>query len=140
MASSAVRKRVLVVEDDPMVAELLVTRLELAGYKTDLARDGVVAMTRLRSSAPDAVILDLNMPHADGFQVLRYLNDSAVGRQLPVMVVSARRNEDDVRRCISLGASDFVSKPFDDRIFLKRIARLTKTRSEVTAPVSEYLI
>jgi DNA-binding response OmpR family regulator len=126
MGKAAGPTRVLVVEDDPMVAELLMTRLELAGYHASVARDGAVAIRTLHSESPDAVILDLNLPQADGFDVLRFLNGRTGVRQPRVMVVSARRSEHDVQRCLSLGASDYVSKPFDDRVFLKRVARLTR--------------
>jgi len=140
MASYLSSRRILVVEDDPMVADLLVTRLEIAGYRTALARDGVAAISMLGTEAPTAVILDLNMPGTDGFDVLRYLQDRPDRRQTPVMVVSARRSVDDVRRCISLGASDYVSKPFEDHIFLKRVARLTRDRKEPTAGHADILI
>jgi DNA-binding response OmpR family regulator len=140
MASSAVAKKILVVEDDPMVSELLLTRLDLAGYRTALARDGVHAMAALRADTPDAVILDLNMPRADGFEVLRYLNNRPGSRQPRVMVVSARRSADDVRRCMSLGATDFISKPFDDRVFLKRIARLTRDHVERVSRHGDLLL
>ena len=71
--SEAVRLRILIAEDDPMVLELITTRLELAGYQTFSARDGSEALSRLRAVRPDGLVLDINMPILDGFQVLSHL-------------------------------------------------------------------
>jgi len=121
-----------------MVLELVTTRLELAGYHTLSARDGVAGLEVLRSCDPDAVILDLNMPKLDGFGVLRILGESRSLKMPRVMVLTARRSNDDLHRCISLGAVDYLVKPFSDAVLLKRVARLVGQQSGVRQP-SAYI-
>ena len=125
-------KRVLVVEDDPMMMELICTRLDLAGYQTFQARDGLDALDRLKDIALDAVVLDINMPRLDGFGVLKHMRALGHLARLPTMVLTARNQTTDVQEAIRLGARDFLTKPFDDQKLLARVARLTRP-----APVRE---
>lgn len=125
------KPRLLVVDDDPMMLELLVTRLELAGYAVSTARDGLEALRRVHKCRPQALILDINMPRLDGFGVLEQLNTS----RWPVLVLTARNQTQDVQRAISLGARDFLSKPFKDNQLLLRVARLLRTGSAETNAV-----
>ena len=116
--------RILVVEDDPMMLELICTRLTLAGYRTAHARDGHEGLDRLRDQKFDAMVLDINMPRLDGFGVLRQMK--VIGNRTPTMVLTARNQTADVQQAIQLGARDFLSKPFEDQRLLSRIARLTR--------------
>lgn len=120
--------RVLVADDDPAILDLLLTRLDLAGYEGHGARDGRGALARVRELKPAALVLDVNMPGLDGFGVLRRLREAGQIPGLPVMVLTARNQQTDVRQAIELGAKDFLSKPFEDEHFLLRIARLLRVR------------
>ena len=121
------RKRVMLVEDDAPLAEYLTVRLRRGGYDARWARDGLVAMKMLDDVAPHAILLDLAMPNLDGFGVLARLDADDVHRRVPVMVLSARHNAGDIRRAIDMGARDYLSKPFDDAMLLKRLARLMRS-------------
>jgi DNA-binding response OmpR family regulator len=127
--------KILIVEDDPSVLDLLTTRLELAGYRTACAKDGYRALEVLNGPQPDAIVLDLNMPNLDGFGVLTALNKRPLDKQPPVLVLTARNAPDDVRRCLSLGAKDYLAKPFKDEQLLSRVARLLR-RSNVVSQQS----
>jgi two-component system OmpR family response regulator len=116
--------RILIVEDDPMMGELIRTRLDLAGYRTVLARDGYEGLDRLRDHKPDAMLLDINMPRLDGFGVLQHMK--SVGLKTPTMVLTARNQSSDVQEAIKLGARDFLTKPFEDHKLLSRVARLVR--------------
>jgi two-component system OmpR family response regulator len=116
--------RILIVEDDPMMAELIRTRLDLAGYRTVLARDGYEGLDRLRDHKPDAMLLDINMPRLDGFGVLEQMK--RLGNRTPTMVLTARNQSADVQQAIKLGARDFLTKPFEDFKLLSRVARLVR--------------
>ncbi len=116
--------RVLVAEDDPAVLDLVVTRLSLAGYVAFPARDGQETIRRLFEIAPAALVLDINMPKVDGFEVLSHMRDRGMTRSIGVMVLTARNRPEDVRKAISLGARDFLAKPFKDTQLLSRVARL----------------
>lgn len=122
---------VLVAEDDPAILELLVTRLRLAGYHTQQERDGFSALETIRRGPhPSAVILDVNMPRMDGFEVLRRMRTDSMVAHIPVLVLTARRQPDDIKTAIRLGATDYLSKPFNDEQFLARVARLLRRRNE----------
>lgn len=127
--------RILVVDDDPMVRELLTTRLAVAGYVTFQARNGHEALACISGMRPDAMILDINMPMLDGFRVLETMRATGDVERVRVMVLTARNQSDDVRRAIRLGARDFLAKPFDDAKFLARTARLVRRSEPPAAPV-----
>lgn len=123
---SARAARILVVDDDPMMLDLLTTRLDLAGYEAHGARDGHQALHRLRDLRPAAMVLDINMPGMNGFEVLKRLRETGQLAGLPVMVLTARHETADVQQAIKLGARDFLAKPFNDQQFLLRISRLLR--------------
>jgi DNA-binding response OmpR family regulator len=121
-------QRILVVDDDPFVLELVSTRLALAGYKPFTARDGHEALGRLEDIRPAAMILDINMPRLDGFGVLASMQGAGWTDRTATMILTARNQGDDVQRAISLGARDYLSKPFRDEQLLARVARLVRRR------------
>jgi DNA-binding response OmpR family regulator len=120
-------RRILVVEDDAGIRDLIRTRLNAAGYDTHIAKDGVEAMNRIGELRPNGVVLDINMPNMDGFSVLQAMRDSPSRRPCaPVLVLTARHDATDVRRAVSLGAKDYLTKPFNDSQLLARVARLLR--------------
>ena len=125
--ADGLRHRVLVVDDDRAILELVCTRLTLAGYDAYAARNGAEALERLNGLRPQAMILDLNMPQLDGFGVL-----STLGREralkTPTLVLTARHAAADVQKAIGLGARDYLAKPFKDQQLLMRVARLLRPR------------
>jgi DNA-binding response OmpR family regulator len=132
------RTRILVVEDDPIILDLITTRLDIAGYDTYFARDGFEGLSRLRELRPSALVLDLNMPRLDGFGLLRKMR--LEGLKVPTMVLTARNQPDDVQQAITLGARDFLAKPFKDDQLLQRVGRLLRrapSRSAKTQPKPE---
>jgi two-component system OmpR family response regulator len=118
------RTRILVVEDDPIILDLITTRLDIAGYDTYFARDGFEGLSRLHELRPSALVLDLNMPRLDGFGLLRKMR--LEGLNVPTMVLTARNQPDDVQQAITLGARDFLAKPFKDDQLLQRVGRLLR--------------
>jgi two-component system OmpR family response regulator len=126
-------RRVLVVDDEPFLLELITTRLELAGYVTRTARDGVQAMERVSDFRPEAMLLDVNMPRLDGFDVLRLMREQRLIERTPTMVLTARSASADVAKAVQLGARDYLSKPFKDEQLLARVARLLRPRQAAPA-------
>jgi len=109
------RPRVLIVEDDPDLLVVLRVNLSAAGLEPLLAADGRTAVERVRSERPDAVLLDVMLPGVDGWQVLQELH--AMGDPVPVVVCSAKKDPADIQRALTLGAADYLVKPFDvDRL------------------------
>jgi two-component system OmpR family response regulator len=113
---------------------LIVTRLELAGYKTFTAPDGFQALKRLGEVRATAMILDLNMPRMDGFEMLKCMNDTKIIDKIPTMVLTGRNNPGDIKTAIGLGARDFMAKPFENKQFLARVARLVRKPAAVAKP------
>ncbi|MCW5604575.1 MAG: response regulator [Burkholderiales bacterium] len=103
--------RILIVEDDPVLADGLMRSLRLADYAIDCINNGTEADHVLRSQSYDLVILDLGLPKMDGFQVLRRLRRR--GSKTPVLVLTARDALDDRVKGLDLGADDYLTKPFD---------------------------
>lgn len=118
--------RILLVDDDPMMLELIGTRLELAGFETVQARGGQEGLSRLRKNDVDAMILDLNMPRLSGLEVLTKMKLLGYLPRVPTMVLTASHQAADLQLAIQLGARDFLTKPFEDHMLLSRVARLLR--------------
>ncbi len=117
--------RVLVVEDDPSVAEVVGRYLDREGFSVAVASDGWGALKAAGAVVPDLVVLDLSLPGLDGLEVLRRLRALA---PVPVIVLTARGEESDRVRGLELGADDYVVKPFGFRELLARMKAVTRRR------------
>jgi len=120
---------VLICDDDPLLTELLEHRLGQRGYQTAVARDGGEALALLAKRPPDAVILESMLAVHDGHEVLRRIREDKRMKDLPVIVLSARKQDRDIVEALELGASDYVTKPFILDELVARLARLI-SRSE----------
>ncbi len=118
------KRRILIVEDSPDIADLLVIRLSLAGYATCKAKDADTAIAEVFTFRPHAILLDIGLPGRDGFVVLQTIKSHARTRDIPVLMLTARQGMHDVKLALALGARDYVTKPFDDQKLLYRIARM----------------
>jgi CheY-like chemotaxis protein len=116
--------RVLVADDDATVIALLSATLSNYGVECHAANDGQEALDLARQLRPDALVLDVNMPHLDGFAVLAAVRNDPVLRETPVLMLSARHQEADVLRGFGLGADDYVSKPFNPMELAVRLRRM----------------
>ena len=112
---------ILVVDDEPFNVELLIQELEDLGHAAVGAADGRAALDLLKKNDFDAVFLDVMMPEMDGIEVLETLQKDGRLSQLPVIVVSALTDMTLVRRCIELGAEDYLFKPIDERLLQARL-------------------
>jgi two-component system, OmpR family, response regulator MprA len=116
--------RILVVDDEPAVREAVDRALRVEGYETELAADGAQALEALADRAPDALVLDLLMPHVDGLEVCRRLR--AAGDRTPVLVLTARDAVPDRVRGLDAGADDYLVKPFALEELLARLRALLR--------------
>jgi DNA-binding response OmpR family regulator len=123
-AADAAKKRILLVEDEPHMMEMLKFRLVENQYEVATAADGYTALTQVRSFKPDLVILDLMLPKIDGYTICRLLKCNEEYRTIPVMILSARSNEEDIRRGLAMGADVFMKKPYDPPTLLEKIKEL----------------
>jgi signal transduction histidine kinase/ActR/RegA family two-component response regulator len=113
------RPLVLVVEDDPVAAELLARQLERAGFRSDIARTGADALTMARASLPVAITLDILLPDQDGWEILKRLKLDDVTSAIPVIVISV---VDNAALATSLGAVDYFVKPVDAKVLVSRLS------------------
>jgi DNA-binding response OmpR family regulator len=111
--------RILVVEDEPMIAEGLKDDLELEGYAVDVVADGVSAEARARDGAYDLIPLDIMLPRRDGFEVCRALRTHGIATG--IILLTAKGQEVDKVRGLEIGADDYVTKPFSPRELLARV-------------------
>jgi signal transduction histidine kinase len=112
---------ILVVDDEQLNRILLATNLRGTGYTVETAGDGHQALQMLRGQAFDVVLLDLVMPRMDGYQVLAEMKQDAGLRRIPVIVVSSTDEMESIVRCIEMGATDYLTKPFDPVLLHARI-------------------
>jgi DNA-binding response OmpR family regulator len=122
--------RVLLVDDDEALLDVLALSFEEAGHLVARARDGRQALEAIRSQRPDVVVSDVNMPHVDGFTLCRRLREAGDG--LPLVLLTSRDSEIDEALGLEIGADDYVTKPFSTRVLLARVAALLR-REELRA-------
>ena len=116
------RSRVLVVEDEPDIAELIKRTLERAGdLQVDVAMTGESALDRVTELQPDAIVLDLNLPVLDGLEVCRILRTREASATVPIIMLTARTSEAERIRGLDVGADDYVTKPFSPRELAARV-------------------
>jgi two-component system, OmpR family, alkaline phosphatase synthesis response regulator PhoP len=116
--------QIVVVEDNPDLAFGLRNNLEIEGYEVNVANDGLAGLEAVRGGSPDLVILDLMLPGLDGFRVLKALREE--GREMPVLILTAKGEEADKVRGLHLGADDYVTKPFGVLELLARVQALLR--------------
>jgi DNA-binding response OmpR family regulator len=112
------KKRVLVVEDDPNLSAIVRENLLFEGFDVEIVGDGTLAVSRARSFMPDLIVLDIMLPGANGFELCGALRRHG---QTPILMVSARSQQSDKVRGLNLGADDYITKPFEFNEFIARV-------------------
>ena len=115
--------RILVVEDDAKIAAILVDYLQQAGFVAQVERDGRRAVARVRESAPDCMLLDLNLPGLEGIEVCKQIREFSA---IPIAMITARVDEIDRLLGLELGADDYICKPFSPREVVARVKALLR--------------
>ncbi|NLF74091.1 MAG: response regulator transcription factor [Chloroflexi bacterium] len=129
-------KRVLVVDDEPRMIGFIRMNLELEGYQVLEAHTGLEALEMIRTQLPDLVLLDVMMPELDGFETLRMLREFS---SIPVIMLTAKGEEDDKVYGLELGADDYVTKPFGSRELSSRV-RAVLRRAEMPSASPEQAV
>jgi two-component system KDP operon response regulator KdpE len=129
-------KLILVVDDEPRVRRFVQMNLDLEGYRVIEASNGLEAINRVRDDLPDLVLLDVMMPEMDGFEALRLIRDVS---SVPVIMLTAKGDEDDRVRGLELGADDYVTKPFSPRELASRVKAVLR-RVDMPTPTGQSVI
>ncbi len=119
------QKIVILAEDDKTIARLIIFKLEKEGFKVTHFFDGEGVAEKVVEVLPDIVILDVMMPIKDGITILKEIKGNSKTTSIPVIILSARGQEDDVVKAMEFGASDYISKPFSPSELIARIRRVT---------------
>jgi DNA-binding response OmpR family regulator len=134
-------RRVLVVEDEPTIADSIAVRLRAEGFAVNIARDGPSAVVAAEATAPDLVVLDVMLPGFDGLEVCRRIQAQ---RPVPVLMVTARDDETDVLVGLAVGADDYLTKPFSIRELAARVhallRRIDRVRSDADADAAPIVL
>ncbi|MEI6869637.1 MAG: response regulator transcription factor [Actinomycetota bacterium] len=129
------RQLVMIIDDEAGVRDLLGDALKLAGFETVTAADAMIAQTLLRNTKPDLLIVDINMPMMDGFEFIERIRSN--GDNTPALMLSARADRADVTRGLTLGADDYVTKPFGlEELVLRIKAILRRSQFTVVTPTN----
>jgi two-component system phosphate regulon response regulator PhoB len=130
--------KILVVEDEADVLDLLLINLRAAGFTVVAVEDGAQALVKARSESPSLIILDLMLPKMSGLEICKVLKSEAATRNIPVIMLTAKAEEVDKIVGLELGADDYVTKPFSPRELILRINRSLR-RGKNDAPAVERL-
>ena len=118
------RKRVMIVDDEPNIIMSLDFLIKKAGYELFIARNGTEAMDLLKDITPDLIILDIMMPDIDGYEVCQFIKQSPNHTHTKVIFLSAKSKPADIEKGLSMGADQYVTKPFSTRHLMKEVNNL----------------
>ena len=119
-----VNKKILIVDDEIQLVDMVKMRLEANSYDVITAYDGQEGLDKARKEKPDLIILDLMLPKMDGYKVCRMLKFDEKYKSIPIVMFSARAQEEDEKMGMEVGADDYVTKPFDPKVLLDKIQKL----------------
>jgi len=136
-SSTPPRKKVLIVDDEKDIVDLVAYNLARNGYETVTATDGNNALDSAAKNAPDLIILDLMLPGLDGMEVARRLKADAQTANIPIVMLTAKGEETDVVVGLTLGADDYVTKPFSMKVLLARVASVLRRAETGSGAVGE---
>ncbi|ABZ84153.1 two-component response regulator [Heliomicrobium modesticaldum Ice1] len=129
-------KKVLIVEDDTKIQQLLVLYLEKKGYRTAVAQRGAEALRLFESEQPDLILLDILLPDMDGYQICQEIRSCS---NVPILFMSCMKEADNIIQALKLGGDDYITKPFDPKVLMARVeAKLRRAPIfRRTAPTEE---
>ncbi|HIE50981.1 MAG TPA: response regulator [Armatimonadetes bacterium] len=130
---SETAKKVLVADDERTLLQLVAFNLRMEGYEVITAEDGKEALTKIREEHPDVVVLDVMMPHLDGFDVLRELRADPETQDLPVIMLTALSQDEHVLKGWEYGVDCYLTKPFNPIELLSMVKRLTTLEEDSVA-------
>ena len=113
--------KVLVIDDDPVILELLRVNFEIEGFEVVAAADGVEGLAKASGAKPDVILSDIMMPRMDGLEVVARLKAGAGTRHIPIILLSAKAQNAEVQQGLDAGADDYVTKPFDPLELIDRV-------------------
>lgn len=127
-------KKILIVEDEAEIAQLVKLYLDKDGFRTAIARTGVEGLKLIKTDRPDMVILDLMLPEMDGLEICKKIRNAPDTALLPVLMLTAKAEESDTIIGLELGADDYVTKPFSPKVLVTRVKALFRRLERADDP------
>jgi two-component system alkaline phosphatase synthesis response regulator PhoP len=124
------KERILVVDDEEDLLELIRYNLSKEGYRVTCAASGEQAVREARANPPDLILLDLLLPSVDGLEVCKLLKNDARTKHVPIIMLTAKSEEADIVTGLELGADDYITKPFSPRVLVARIKAVVRSRAQ----------
>jgi two-component system phosphate regulon response regulator PhoB len=124
-------KKILVVDDETDIIELITFQLERDGYIVISANDGIEAVSKINKDKPDLVILDIMMPRMSGLDVVQLLRGNEDKKSLPIIIVSAKGTEDDIVEGMDLGSDDYLTKPFSLKVLSSKVKAIFRRKEQL---------
>lgn len=118
------KQRILLVDDEPDLVQMISLRLKSVGYEVVTACDGQEALEQVKQTKPDLLILDLMLPKLDGYKVCRLLKFDERTKELPILIFTARAQEQDIKLASECGADAYLTKPFEAKVLLGKLQEL----------------
>jgi two-component system phosphate regulon response regulator PhoB len=125
------KKKILVIEDDRDISELITYNLEREGYEIACLYDGGQAVDFVRKRKPEIIILDLMLPEVDGLEICRQLKSDAGTKHIPIVMLTAKSEEADVVVGLQMGADDYIPKPFSPKVLVARIKAISRRMTDL---------
>jgi len=123
-----VKEKVLIVDDEPDILELLRFNLSREGYRVSSAASGEEALSMAQSEIPDLIVLDLMLPGIDGLDVTKFLKNDSGTSDIPIVMLTAKGEEADILTGLELGADDYITKPFSTRVLIARVKAVLRRK------------
>ncbi len=133
------KEKILVVDDEEDILELVRYNLSREGYRVFCAASGEEGLRAAKTEYPDLIVLDLMLPGIDGLDVTRHLKGDDATRKIPVVMLTAKGEESDIVTGLELGAEDYITKPFSQRVLVARVKAVLRRNSNITAEEKEVL-
>lgn len=123
-------KKILVVEDDPHIIKMLELRLKASGFEVITATDGISGLEKAKTEKPDLIIQDLMLPGMDGYKICRILKFDEVYKEIPIIMLTARGQDEDRLKGEQMGADFYMTKPYKSEELLEKINELLRERKD----------
>jgi two-component system phosphate regulon response regulator PhoB len=127
------KKRILIVEDERDMADLVAKRLVREGFLVDLAYDGVAGLGKMRARPPDLALVDIMLPHTSGLDLVKEVRHDPLTAHVPIILLTAKADESDIVVGLTLGADDYVTKPFSMSVLVARVHAVLRRAAAGTA-------
>jgi two-component system alkaline phosphatase synthesis response regulator PhoP len=134
------KEKLLVVEDEGDIRELISFNLEMCGYDVIRASHGIEGWEKAKNEKPDLVVLDLMLPGIDGFEICRRLRKDRTTQSIPIIMLTARSEEENMVKGLELGADDYVTKPFSPRVLVSRVKAVLRRKGVMKETTSHRTV